>query len=296
MDKNTHVKKTREDLIFDIVAYTVISLLMVACFYPLWYVFSASLTNPVLLATSKGMLLWPKDITFEAYRRVFVDPEIWTGLLNSIFYTVVGTALNVMLTAMIAYALAHKQMMFTKAVTKFVTFTMFFNGGMIPTYLLVRNMGLLDHRFAVLLPGMVSVFNLIIMRTQFESIPASMEESAKMDGANDWYVFIKIILPLSLPTIAVMILFSAVGHWNSWFNEMLYLPNSRAMWPLALITREIILSSTNAAMSDGAALTQEMADAIKYAAIIISALPVLVAYPFVQKHMTTGMMVGAVKG
>ena len=186
--------------------------------------------------------------------------------------------------------------MFKKPLTVFVTFTMFFNGGMIPTYLVIRDLGLLDSRVAVLLPGLVSVFNFINMRTHFESLPAELEESAKLDGANHWTIFTRVILPISGATMAVMVLFYGVAHWNSWFREMLYLPNSRDLWPLALITREIILSSSNAAMSDGAVMTQEMADAIKYATIIVTTLPILCLYPFLQKYFAKGVTVGAVKG
>ena len=160
----------------------------------------------------------------------------------------------------------------------------------------IRDLGLLDSRVAVLLPGLVSVFNFINMRTHFESLPAELEESAKLDGANHWTIFTRVILPISGATMAVMVLFYGVAHWNSWFREMLYLPNSRDLWPLALITREIILSSSNAAMSDGAVMTQEMADAIKYATIIVTTLPILCLYPFLQKYFAKGVTVGAVKG
>ena len=290
------IKSTTEDRVFDGVSFVVIAILIFVCFYPIWYVFCASFTNPTIVAGAGGILLFPQDITLDAYKRVFADAEIWRGLLNTIFYTVVGTALNVILTAMLAYTLYRKNLLFKKPLTVFVTFTMFFNGGMIPTYLVIRDLGLLDSRVAVLLPGLVSVFNFINMRTHFESLPAELEESAKLDGANHWTIFTRVILPISGATMAVMVLFYGVAHWNSWFREMLYLPNSRDLWPLALITREIILSSSNAAMSDGAVMTQEMADAIKYATIIVTTLPILCLYPFLQKYFAKGVTVGAVKG
>lgn len=289
-------KKSREDIIFDILSYTIITILIVACFYPIWYVFCASISDPVFVAKCKGVLLWPQDITLTAYRRVFENQDIWTGLLNTIFYTVVGTSLNIFLTAMLAYALSRKNVMFKKPLNMLISFTMFFNGGMIPTYLVIRDLGLLDHRFAVILPGLVSVFNFIIMRTNFESIPIALEESAKLDGANHWTIFFKIFIPNSKTTLAVMTLFYGVSHWNGWMNAMLYLPNRSDLQPLALITREIVVSSASAAMSEGAALTQEMADAIKYSTIIVSTLPILVLYPFLQRYFTKGMMVGSVKG
>ncbi len=294
--KKQRFKKSREDWIFDIISYTVISLLIVACFYPMWYVLCASLTDPDIVAKARGVLFWPQKINLDAYKRVFANPEIWTGLKNTVFYTVVGTALNVMLTAMLAYALSRKNVMLKKPLTMLISFTMFFNGGMIPTYLVIRDLGLLDHRFAVILPGLVSVFNFVIMRTNFESIPNALEESAKLDGANQWTIFTKIFLPVSGTTLAVMTLFYGVSHWNGWMNAMLYLPNSRDLLPLALITREIVLSSATAAMSDGAAISQETADAIKYATIVVSTLPILCLYPFLQKYFTKGVMVGSVKG
>ena len=294
-----HAKKriryTREDIAFNVISYSVITLLILVCLYPIWYVACASITDPTIVAAAKGILLWPQGLTFDAYAEVFQDAEIWSGYANTLLYTVVGTILNVVLTAMVAYALAHRDLLFKKPLTLFITFTMFFNGGMIPTYLVIRNMDLLDTRFAALLPGMVSVFNFMVMRTQFESVPEALEESAKLDGANYWTIFTRIILPVSGATLAVMVLFYGVTHWNSWFNEMLYMPNDRTKWPLALITREIVASSA-AAVSEGGVMTQEKADAIKYATIMVSTLPILCLYPFLQKYFVKGVMVGSVKG
>ena len=295
-----HAKKriryTREDIAFNVISYSVITLLILVCLYPIWYVACASITGPTIVAAAKGILLWPQGLTFDAYAEVFQDAEIWSGYANTLLYTVVGTILNVVLTAMVAYALAHRDLLFKKPLTLFITFTMFFNGGMIPTYLVIRNMDLLDTRFAALLPGMVSVFNFMVMRTQFESVPEALEESAKLDGANYWTIFTRIILPVSGATLAVMVLFYGVTHWNSWFNEMLYMPNDRTKWPLALITREIIVASSAAAVSEGGVMTQEKADAIKYATIMVSTLPILCLYPFLQKYFVKGVMVGSVKG
>lgn len=287
---------SREDIIFNVISYSIITILIVACLYPIWFVACASITNPTIVAGAKGVLLWPQEITWDAYTRVFANAEIWLGYGNTLFYAVVGTFLNIALTATLAYALSHKDLLFRKPLTMFVTFTMFFSGGMIPTYLVIRDLNLLNTRFAVLLPGMVSVFNFIVMRTHFESLPEALEESAKLDGANYWTIFRRIILPVSGATLAVMVLFYGVTHWNSWFNEMMYLPKRRDLWPLALFTREIIISTTSAAMSDGSVITQETADALKYATIIVSTLPILCLYPFLQKHFVKGVMVGAVKG
>jgi putative aldouronate transport system permease protein len=270
--------------------------LCVLILVPLIHVLAGSFSSGMAYMSHSGLLLWPLEPTLEAYQAVFKNQDIWTGLKNTVLYTVVGTTLNVLLTAMLAYALSRKNVMLKKPLTLLISFTMFFNGGMIPTYLVIRDLGLLDHRFAVILPGLVSVFNFIIMRTHFESIPDALEESAKIDGANQWTIFWKIYMPVSATSLAVMTLFYGVSHWNGWMNAMLYLPNSRELFPLALITREIVLSSATSAMNDGAALTQEMADAIKYATIIVSTLPILCLYPFLQQYFTKGVMVGSVKG
>ena len=295
-----HAKKriryTREDIAFNVISYSVITLLILVCLYPIWYVACASITDPTIVAAAKGILLWPQGLTFDAYAEVFQDAEIWSGYANTLLYTVVGTILNVVLTAMVAYALAHRDLLFKKPLTLFITFTMFFNGGMLPTYPVIRNMDLLDTRLPALLARMVSVFNFMVMRTQFESVPEALEESAKLDGANYWTIFTRIILPVSGATLAVMVLFYGVTHWNSWFNEMLYMPNDRTKWPLALITREIIVASSAAAVSEGGVMTQEKADAIKYATIMVSTLPILCLYPFLQKYFVKGVMVGSVKG
>jgi putative aldouronate transport system permease protein len=285
-----------EDIVFNVFSYSIVSLLVIVCLYPIWYVAVASITNPTIVAGAKGMLIWPMQLSFEAYVRVFDNVEIWSGYANTLINTTVGTLLNVSLTALLAYTLSHTKLAFKKPLTLFVTFTMFFNGGMIPTFLVIRSLGLLNTRFAVILPGMVSVFNFFIMRTHFESLPDSLEESAKIDGANYWTTFWKIILPVSSAALAVTVLFYGVNHWNNWFNAMIYLPNHRDLWPLALISREIVVSSSFAAMSEGSVITQEVADAIKYATIMVSTLPILCLYPFLQKYFVKGVMIGSVKG
>lgn len=292
--KNKGKKRSLGDTIFDIISYTIVILLMVVTVYPLLYVAFASVSDPMVVAQSGGILLRPTGIQWEGYRRVLENKEIWSGYANTIFYTVTATALNVILTAGLAFALSRKNLMFKKPLTLFVMLTMFFSAGMIPTYLNMQSLGLLDTRMAVILPGLVSVYNFIIMRTNFEAIPASLEESAQIDGANAWQVLWKIVLPLSKSTIAIMVLFYGVGHWSSWFNEMLYLQD-RTLWPLQLIIREIIVLSGSAAMSDGAGISYEMAEVVKYATIIVSTLPILCVYPFLQKYFVKGVMVGAVK-
>ena len=279
----------------DILIYGMIAVLMVITLYPVWYVAMASVSDPVKAYQSGGVLLFPKEIQWEGYKHVMDNKEIWIGYGNTIFYTVAATLLNVILTAALAYPLSKKKLMFRKPITMFVMFTMFFNGGMIPTYLVMNKIGLLNTRAAVILPGLVSVFNFIIMRTNFEAIPESLEESAYLDGASDWISFWKIVLPLSKSTLAMMVLFYGVQHWSSWFNEMLYL-RDRVLWPLALITREIIINSSTGLAAESGLMTMEMSENIKYCTIMVTTLPILCLYPFLQKYFVKGQMAGAVKG
>ena len=292
--KPSRQKEIWQDRVFNAVIAILVALVLLMTLYPLYLVLICSVSDATLVTTGR-VTLYPKGFTLTGYNAVFQNKEIWRSYMNSIIYTVTGTVLSLMVTMGAAFTLSRK-FPGKRLISFLFAFTMFFNGGMIPTYLVIRDLGLLDSRVAVLLPGLVSVFNFINMRTHFESLPAELEESAKLDGANHWTIFTRVILPISGATMAVMVLFYGVTHWNSWFLEMLYLPNSRDLWPLALITREIILSSSNAAMSDGAVMTQEMADAIKYATIIVTTLPILCLYPFLQKYFAKGVTVGAVKG
>ena len=279
----------------DCFIYAIILLLMIATLYPVWYVAMASVSDPVKAYQSGGVLVIPKGIQWGGYRHVMDNKEIWSGYGNTIFYTVAATFLNVVLTAALAYPLSKKKLMLRKPITMFIMFTMFFNGGMIPTYLVMNKIGILNTRAAVILPGLVSVFNFIIMRTNFEAIPESLEESAYLDGADDWTIFWKIIMPLSKSTLAMMVLFYGVQHWSSWFNEMLYL-RDRGLWPLALITREIIINSSRGVAAESGTMTMEMSENIKYCTIMVTTLPILCLYPFLQKYFVKGQMAGAVKG
>lgn len=288
-------KKSKSIRLSNILIYAVIVFLMVITLYPIWYVAMASISDPVKAYQSGGILLLPKDIQWNGYKHVMNNKEIWSGYANTIFYTVVATFFNVILTASLAYPLSKKKLMFRKSITMFIMFTMFFNGGMIPTYLVMNKIGLLNTRASVIIPGLVSVFNFIIMRTNFEAIPDSLEESAYLDGASDWQIFWKIILPLSKSTLAMMVLFYGVNHWSSWFNEMLYL-RDRGLWPLALITREIIINSSTGIAAESDLMTMEMSENIKYCTIMVTTLPILCLYPFLQKYFVKGQMAGAVKG
>lgn len=273
--------------------------MLLLCFvtlYPFIYVFFASLSDPSALASHRGLLLLPLDLNMNAYKAVFDNPMITTGYRNTIFYVVCGTAINLLLTALGAYVLSRRNLYFKNLLMLLIVITMFFGGGLIPTYLLINKLGMLNSVWALLIPGAISTFNMIIMRTGFQAVPISLEESARMDGANDLVILFRIIIPLSMPVIAVMILWYAVGHWNSYFSALIYL-RDRELFPLQLVLREILITnSTDSMMTDAGAQDRiAIAETIKYATIIVSTLPILLLYPFLQKYFVKGVLIGAIK-
>lgn len=266
-----------------------------AFLYPMWYVLVSSFSDPYAIASGQ-VTFWPIDFTIDAYKLVFDDDRIWSSYGNTMIYVVAGTLINLVLTTMGAYPLSRTNLPGKSVLMALIVFTMFFSGGLIPSYLNVRELGLYDTYWAILLPGAVSAFNLIVMRTFFQSIPEGLIESAKIDGANDFRILWQMVLPLSMPVIAVMTLFYAVSHWNSWFSAMIYLQDPN-LYPLQLILREILIQSSAQNMLSGA--TQDavfrMSEAIKYATIIVATVPILVIYPFLQKYFVKGVMIGAIK-
>lgn len=274
-------------------------LMVILCFitmYPFLYVLFASLSDPASVAKHRGLLLIPLGFTLDAYKAVLDNPMISTGYRNTIFYVVAGTALNLFMTALGAYALSRRNVYFKDFFMFAIVFTMVFHGGLIPTYLVVGNLGLLNTPWALIVPGAISTFNLIIMRTAFQQVPISLEESARMDGANDFTILFRVIIPLSMPVIAVMILWYTVGHWNSYFSALIYL-RDRELYPLQLILREILVNNNTDSMMTGASTLDkiDVGETIKYATIIVSTLPILVLYPFLQKYFVKGVMIGAIK-
>ncbi|MCS7462864.1 carbohydrate ABC transporter permease [Paenibacillus doosanensis] len=287
------------DRLFNAVNLAVLSVILVAVLYPLIFVISASISDPMLVLQGK-VWLWPKALSFEAYHRVFQNGDILIGYRNTILYTLAGTFINIVLTVAGAYPLARKDFVGRNVLMALFTFTMFFSGGIIPTYLVVKSLGIVNTFWVMVLPNAVSVFNLIIMRTFFHnSIPIELQESAFMDGASNLRILWNIVLPLSKPVIAVLILYYAVGHWNSFFNALIYL-SDRARYPLQLILRELLIQNQMEQMlsGDSESMVQQMmiAEGLKYAIIIVSSLPVLIMYPFLQKYFEKGMMIGAIKG
>lgn len=298
------VGKKWRDRTFDAGNLLLLAVLFLAILYPLIYVVSASISDPDLVNAGKVILL-PKGITFEGYQRVFQDPDIVTGYLNTILYTASGTLLSLALTLTSAYALSKKRLMGRNFFMFLIAFTMYFSGGMIPTYLLIKDLHMLNSIWAIIVPGAVSAYNLIIARTFFaSSLPAEVEEAAMIDGCSITRTFVSIVLPLSKALIAVMALFYGVANWNSFFNAMIYLTD-RDKFPLQLILREILIQNQQKAsmMASGVQGADELmhlqlrlASLIKYAVIVVSSLPAIVVYPFIQKHFAQGVMIGSIKG
>lgn len=272
-------------------------LLCVAMFYPMWHVLVASFSDAGELAMKNGILLKPAGFSLDAYRGMFKHPLIMKGYLNSIFILISSVFVSMILTIICAYVLSRKGVMWNSFFNKMIVFTMFVNGGMIATYLLVtRTLMLNDSFWAIILPGAINVQNMIIMRTSFQGIPDSLHEAADIDGATQWQILWKVVLPLSKSILAVITLYYSVTIWNAWFNASIYL-STREKYPLQLILREILIANNTDAMAGAGGQDQaSIAETIKYATIVGATLPILCVYPFLQKHFTKGVMMGAVKG
>jgi putative aldouronate transport system permease protein len=291
------IKRGKPEIAFSIFNYIFFTLLCIVMVYPFWHVIMMSLSS--VEATAKGgVFLWPKGFNLETYAKVFNDPSIWSGYFTTILVTLSGTFFGTLFTATTAYPLSKKYLPFSKAMLLLVLFTMLFSGGMIPGYLLMKNLGLIDNRLSLILPGLVSAYNVIIMKSFFQSLPESLEESAKIDGATEVTVFWKIILPLSKATIATIALFTAVGYWNDYFSTVLYI-NTKERWALQAVLRYMLTNTNQAMQSAGvsvAAATNVTAATIKSASVVVATVPILCVYPFVQKYFVKGVMIGGVKG
>lgn len=291
------IKRSNGEKAFDFMNMLVLFILVVLTLYPFLHVAFASISEPSQLIRHRGLLLRPLGINLASYRMVLNYPMIIKGYQNTVFIVVIGTTLNLLMTSLGAYVLSRRGVYWKNLIMFVVVFTMFFSGGLIPFYLQVRNLGLADSRWALIFPTLLSTWNLIVMRTSFAAIPDSMEESARIDGANDFVILFRIILPLSVPVIAVMVLFYGVGHWNSWFNAMIFL-RTRSLYPLQLVLREILISSDTSQMTTnvGAVDVEAVGQTIKYATVMVATLPILFIYPFLQKYFVKGIMIGALKG
>jgi len=289
------------DQAFDIVNKIFVSLIVLVIIYPLIFVISASISDPVAVSTGR-MWLWPVDITFAGYKRVFSNDAIWLGYRNTIFYTLLGTIVHLVVLLPCAYALSRKEVMGRKYLLWIILFTMMFNGGLIPTYLVIKTLGMVDTIWAIVIPGVVGAWSILVARTFFQqTIPDQLVEAAKIDGASDFYIFLRVVLPLSMPIIAVMALFHGVSLWKQYFTALIYLSNEK-LYPLQLILRQIlVVSEIN---PDGGGGPGEMeslveqvktASLVKYAVIIVSSLPLLIIYPFLQRFFVKGVLIGSVK-
>ncbi|MDL2317908.1 carbohydrate ABC transporter permease [Eubacteriales bacterium OttesenSCG-928-A19] len=292
-----HFKKSLPERSVDFLIYLFLIVLSIVTLYPIWHVLVASFSDGNLLMQHRGMLFWPKGYSLESYRLVLSNNSIITGYTNTIFIVIVGTALNLVLTTMGAYVLSRRGFLWRTPAMMLVLFTMFFTGGMIPTFLLVEKLGLLDSKLALILPSAINTYNLVIMRTSFAAVPESLEESAKLEGANDFTILLRIFVPVSGAVIAVMVLYYATAHWNSWFPALLYM-RTRSNYPLQLILREILIMNSLETMRDNIDIEDmsRVSETIKYTTIVVATVPILLLYPFLQKYFVKGVMIGAVKG
>lgn len=286
------IKKTWEDIIMDTVIGVSLVIFALACLYPIWFVLMASFSDSTSVVMSRGLLLWPKNFSLKAYELVFQNKLFSTGFLNSIKLLAMSLPINLMLTVMCGYFLACNGMMFKKPIAYMIMFTMYFSGGMIPQYLNVKELGLYNTHWAIVLTGALSVYNCFICRTAIQSIPDGLRESAYLDGANDLQILFKVIIPLIKPTLAVLAMYYGVGTWNGWFKASIYLKEN-AMVPIQNVLRSVLIMGQDAGVEG--AYVNEYAETIKYAAIVVSTVPVLCVYPFLQKYFTKGVLVGAVK-
>lgn len=296
-----HFRESIGDRVFSIINYVLLSLILVIVLYPLIYILSASFSD-ARAVTSGRVWLWPIDPTTAGYEAIFKNKFLLSGFGNSLFYTFFGTLINVVVTILAAYPLSRPNLPGRTIITFLFFFTTIFSGGLIPTYLIVKELGILNTRWAMLLPGALSVWNLLIMRTYFQTtIPKDLYDAAQIDGCDDFNYLWRVLLPLSGPIIAVVALFYAIGHWNSFFTAMIYL-NNKALWPLQLVLREILVQNQiDQNMLAGLdpqqlALRQQLRELLKYSLIVVATAPLLMVYPFVQKHFVRGIMLGSVKG
>lgn len=287
------IKRSGSDKAFDVVNVTLILIISMVCLYPMIHVLAGSFSDPYEIMTHRGMLWKPLGFSLDGYKAVLQNDGIWTGYRNTLFYVVFGTAVNMVMTTIGAYALAQKGFLLKRFITIFIVFTMYFTGGIIPNFLVVKGLGMLNTPWAVMIPNAVGTWNLLVMRTAFKSVPESLIEAARIDGANDFTILWKIVVPVSKATMMVIVLFYSVGHWNSWFNAMIYLPMARNLYPLQLFLREILVTSSDVSNADTA--INYIGELVKYASIVVSTVPILCLYPWVQKYFVTGVMMGSVK-
>ena len=292
-------KMTPIRVIFNIINYGFMIIFAFLCFIPIWHVLMSSISDPRLLMSSSGVIFKPLgNITFEGYKLVLKNSEILVGYGNTIMYVIFTTCLGTLLTAIAGYLISHKSFLPAKFLTIFILFTMMFSGGLIPTYMVIRGLGFINTRWALLLPSLMNAYYIMMMKSAFEQLPVSFEESARLDGAGSMTILFKILLPLVKANLAVIVMFTVLMQWNSWYPASIYLPRTREYWPLQLFMRELLVQNDaskviTSSQSIGAA--NFTSNLVKYCVTIVGTLPVLCAYPFAQKYFVTGVTMGGVK-
>ena len=286
-------KKSAEDIVLDIVIGVILICFSLICLYPIWFVLMASFSDSTSVVMSHGLLFWPKNFSLTAYALVFENKLFVSGFVNSIKLLCMSLPINIVLTLMCGYFLSCDGMMLKKPITAMIIFTMYFSGGMVPNYMNVKDLGLYNTLWAVVLTGALSVYNSFICRSAIQGIPDSLKESAYLDGANDLQIIFRVILPLIKPTLAVLTMYYGVGLWSSWFKAAIYLKDNSKV-PIQNVLRSVLILGKEAGMESG--YVDMYAETIKYAAIVITTVPILFIYPFLQKYFVGGVMVGAVKG
>lgn len=293
------IRKTLSRRIFEVFNVLFMIFMMVVTLYPVLYVIFASFSDADELTRLGNQFLWhPLGFSLSAYKTTFKNPQIVTGYLNTIFVVFFGVIISLVLTSIGAYFLSRKNLMLKKVITIYIMFTMFFGGGLIPFYMAVRDIGLIGSLWSLIIPTAISTYNMIILRTSFESLPDSLVESARIDGAGHMQILYKIVVPLSKASLAVIALYYGVGYWNSWFNASLFLEGNVDKWPMQLVLRQILIVNdiNSMTLGVGAQDIEKVGDSIKYAVIVVATVPILCVYPFLQKYFVKGVMVGAVKG
>lgn len=296
-----HIKETPGRIVFRIINAVILIVIACICIAPIIHVIAASFSDPTLLNQSSGLILWPlhdatHPLTTKGYQIVFNNNSLIRGYANTIFYVSVGTFVSVVFTSLGAYCVSRKKTMWLRYLMIIITVTMFFQGGLIPMYLVVKKCGMINTRWAMIVPQAISVFNLIIVRTSFINLPDSLEESASLDGAGHLTILWKIVMPLCKATLAVIALFYAVQKWNEYFFAMIYLTN-RSLYPLQVILREILVESNQSSLSySSTASLDKYKTLVEYCCIVVATLPILCIYPFIQKYFVTGVMIGSIKG
>jgi putative aldouronate transport system permease protein len=293
----TKIRESAGDRILVIAIYIILSLVLIVVLYPLIYIVSSSISSPAAVVSGK-VWLWPVDLSFKGFQTILKTPLIMTGYGNSLFYMSAGTLISVTMTVMLAYPLSRNTFFGRKGILMLVMFTMLFGGGLIPTYLVVKELGMIDSRWALLIPNAIWVWQVIIARSFFQTaIPSELVEASEIDGCSDWRFLASVVIPLSKPILAVLVLMYAVGQWNAYFDALIYLKSDK-LYPLQLVLRSIIIQNNSAGAMDISVQVQraQLAELLKYALIVVATLPVLIIYPFVQRYFVQGMLVGSVKG